>query len=209
MAKRTSSDDYIYFDEIEDVLASLDLIALLLPLLRESPQHWKWMIVAAHDALQSAMVCALADSTGTSVLTNKSARTMLDWLNADADTRGKYPEERLAPFGQLLDRCLAGTPEFEPLVLTPKQIEDIKRLHDDFRNHFAHFAPMGWSIQKTGLPRIIEAALDAVKELMSRWQVAAHMNEDQRERLGRALHIAKLGLGLLQSQALPGRGVRK
>jgi hypothetical protein len=68
VAKTSSSDDYVRFDEIKDVLASVDLIALLAPLVGEKPLHWKWMIVGAHDALQGAMVCAFADSTETSIL---------------------------------------------------------------------------------------------------------------------------------------------
>ena len=49
------SDDYIHFDEIEDVLASLDLAALVAPLIREKPWYWKWMIIGAHNALQGAV----------------------------------------------------------------------------------------------------------------------------------------------------------
>ena len=91
----TLSDDHIYFDEIKDVLASVDLVALLAPLIREKQQYWKWMIIGVHSALQGAMVCAFADSANTSILTKRSAAKMLDWLNADAATRGEYPKERL------------------------------------------------------------------------------------------------------------------
>src|SRR5262245_8208016 len=162
------SEDYIRFDEIEDVLASVDLIALVAPLVREKPWYWKWIIIGAQNALQGAMVCAFADTSNTSILTKRSAAKMLDWLNADPASRGPYPEERLADFGELLDRCIAGTPNFEPLVLTSRQHADIKRLHEHFRNNFAHFTPKGWSLEKVGLPRIIEAALYAAEILMNR-----------------------------------------
>jgi hypothetical protein len=119
-------DDYVSFSEHEDALASLELVALVAPLVRRKPRYWKWVIVGAHNALQGAMVCAYADSTGTSVLEKKSAKEMLEWLYADPTTRGPYPEERLAPypeerlapFGELLKRCVAGRRRtFEPLVL--------------------------------------------------------------------------------------------
>jgi hypothetical protein len=181
------ADDYVSFDEREDVVVSLELVAHFAPLVREKPQHWKWIIVGAHDALQGAMVCAYADSTGTSVLDKKSAKEMLDWLEADRATQGPYPEDRLAPFGQLLDRCITGSAIFEPLVLTPGQVEDIKRLHDHFRNKFAHFTPVGWSIEKAGLPRIVGAALDAAAVLMGRYYVIGHMDENQQLRLTDAL----------------------
>jgi hypothetical protein len=181
------ADDYVRFDEREDVLVSLELVAHFAPLVREKPQHWKWIIVGAHDALQGAMVCAYADSTGTSVLDKKSAKEMLDWLGADPATQGPWPEERLAPFGQLLDRCIAGNAIFEPLVLTPEQHEDIKRLHDHFRSNFAHFTPKGWSIPRAELPWIVGAAIDAAEVLMRRHNVMVHMDEDQQERLMDAL----------------------
>jgi|SRR5215510_15532206 hypothetical protein len=186
------SADYIRFDEIEDVLASVDLVALLAPLVREKPQLWKWLIVGAHDAFQGAMVSAFRDSTGTSILTKESAAQVLNWLNADVSTRGEHPKERLASFGELLNRCIAGAPHFEPLALSPDKLEDIKLLHRHFRNQFAHFVPMGWSIEKLGLPRIIETALDTVNELLNR--VTLRIEDDQQKRLNCMLSTAKLTL---------------
>jgi len=189
-------DDYVDFNQYEDALASLELVALVAPLVRDKPQYWKWVIVGAHNSLQGAMVCAYADSTGTSVLENKSAKKMLEWLYADQTTRGPYPEERLAPFGELLGRCVAGSSLFEPLVLTPEQHKDIKRLHEHFRNDFAHFTPKGWSIERAGLPRIIRAALDAAEELMHRYYVIGHMDDNQQKRLTDALATARKNLPL-------------
>jgi hypothetical protein len=191
------SDDYVRFDQYEDVLVSVELVSLLAPLVREEPQQWKWMIVAAHSALQGAMVCAFADTTGTSVLQNNSAKEMLEWLNADPATRGPYPEERLASFGRLLDRCIAGSATFEPLVLTPEQHANIKRLHDEYRNSFAHFIPQGWSIEKAMLPAMIVAALDVVELLIHRHYVIGHMDEEQQQRLNDAMTTASIYLQAL------------
>jgi hypothetical protein len=105
---------------------------------------------------------------------------------------GEPPSERLASFDELLNRCIAGTSRFEPLVLSPDKLKDIERLHRQFRNQFVHFVPMGWSIEKIGLPRIIEAALDTVNELLNR--VAHSMEEDQQKRLNSMLSTAKLAL---------------
>jgi hypothetical protein len=44
------SEAYVRFDEFEDVLASVELVALLAPFVREDPQYWKWIIVGAHSA---------------------------------------------------------------------------------------------------------------------------------------------------------------
>jgi hypothetical protein len=180
------SENYIQFDEIEDVLASVALVALVAPLVRDKPWYWKWIVIGAHNALQGAMVCAFADTSGISILTNRSAAKMLDWFNADPATPGEHPEERLADFGELLQRCIAGDANFEPLVLTPEQHDDIKRLHDHFRNNFAHFTPKGWSIEKAGLPRIVDVAFHAMETLMNRRQVTYRLDENQQRRLKEA-----------------------
>jgi len=185
------ADDYVRFDQFDDVLVSLELVAHVAPLVCEKPQHWKWMIVGAHSALQGAMVCALADTTGTSILTKKSAIEMLRWLDADQARRGPHPDERLADFGELLKRCIAKS---DLLVLTPKQRKDIRRLHDHFRNNFVHFTPQGWSIEKTGLPRIVGAAIDATEVLMRQHNVIVHMDEDQQQRLTDVLTMVRSNL---------------
>jgi hypothetical protein len=38
---------FLHFDEIEDVLSSLDLLALTVPLVKKQPSYWKWVLVAS------------------------------------------------------------------------------------------------------------------------------------------------------------------
>jgi hypothetical protein len=52
------SPDFVRFTEIEDVVVSAELVAHLAPLLDSQPSYWKWVIVAAHSALQGHGVCA-------------------------------------------------------------------------------------------------------------------------------------------------------
>ena len=59
-----SAKSHLRFDEIENVLSSLDLLALVGKLVRTKPSYWKWVIIAAHDALQGAMVCVLGGTSG-------------------------------------------------------------------------------------------------------------------------------------------------
>jgi hypothetical protein len=107
----------------------------------------------------------------------------------------EYRKERLAEFEDLLRRCLRGSHNCEPVVLTRQQCRDIRRLHREFRNNFVHFIPTGWGIEKVGLPRIIGAALDVVEDLMNRRQGTYRMEEHQREQLSKTLHTARLALG--------------
>jgi hypothetical protein len=178
------SPDFVRFTEIEDVVVSAELVAHLAPLLDSQPSYWKWVIVAAHSALQGAMVCALADSTGTSVLEQESAKKTLDWLE---DMCGEPPAEKLLSFKRLLSRCTSGS---DPLLaFGAERQRDITQLHDDFRNNFTHFLPhQGRLIEKAGLPRIITAAMDAVESLMGRWPIPTTVSECQQARLSKALY---------------------
>jgi hypothetical protein len=192
--RREPSADYIRFNEVEDVIVSAELVAHLAPLLDEHPAYWKWVIIGTHSALQGAMVCALADGAGTSVLEQDSATKTLDWLETEMDTGGKPPLERLLPFKRLLCRCTSGSKP--SLTLTPEQRRDIEQLHDHFRNNFAHFLPhQGWSIPKAELPPIIDAAMGAVTSLMNGWPTNTRLCERQEERLSKALHDCKARLG--------------
>jgi hypothetical protein len=192
----SATKDYVRFDEIEDVLTSADLMALVAPLIRKKPSYWKWMIVAAHNALQGAMVCAYADTTGTSILDAKTGHRILEWLDMPEEKRGKEPRARLAEFGVLLQRCMTEHPNYKPaLALTAQQLKDIKRLHEEFRNNFAHFKPEGWSIEKQGLPRIVSAAIDATEWLMSHERVSYRMSGNQLRRLKRNLRATRSALG--------------
>lgn len=89
---------YLHFDEVGDVLSSLDLLAMVVPLLDKHPSFWKWAIIAEHASLQGAMVCALRDTSGVNILEKWAAGEMLKWLN---NREGEPPTERLADFRTL------------------------------------------------------------------------------------------------------------
>ena len=177
-ASNAPSREYVYFDEREDVLSSLELLVVIAPFVYERPQLWKWMIVAAQSALQGAMVCALVDSTGTSVLKEEFAAKKLAWLQSHAEAQ-EPPQEWLKDFNRLLAKCEAEI----GLVFGEKQREDIIKLHGYFRNSFIHFTPKGWGIEKRGLPQIIASAIDAVESLMALNRIGVRLEEFQSARL--------------------------
>jgi len=182
--------EYIRYDEIDDVLASTDLLALIVPQLASQPALWKWAIIAAQNGLQGAFVCALHDSFGVSVLTEKSARAVLKWHENEA---GEYPSERLADFETLLKRLCKKIPSLRRR-LTSQQFHDVRRLHRHFRNNFEHFRPLSWSIEKAGLPRIVGAALDGIELVMQHESVVIRLTGNKTRRLKENLDSARKGL---------------
>ncbi|MGC2587743.1 MAG: hypothetical protein WA445_15935 [Pseudolabrys sp.] len=181
---------YVRFDEIEDVLSSVDLLALCVPFLDREPSYWKWAIISAHASLQGAMVCALRDTSGVSILDRQSGREMIRWHNGEIE---KHPEEKLADFNLLLKRCCKGRHmQGQALKLSSSQLRDIERLHKEFRNNFAHFIPQGWSIEKAGLPRIVCASVDATEILMAHRNV--ELSGNRKRRLASGLATARTRL---------------
>jgi hypothetical protein len=95
------TEEYVDFDEFEDVLSSMDLLAFVVPLANQHPSYWKWIVITSQAALQGAMVCALAATSRLPVLERQSAREMRQWLETQ---EGHAPQERLADFNTLLKK---------------------------------------------------------------------------------------------------------
>jgi hypothetical protein len=183
---------YVRFDEFEDVLASTDLLAIVAPRLLEQPSNWKWMIIAAHNGLQGALVCAIRDSSGTNVLKKRSAKAMLTWLDNPA---GPPPQEHLDDFIPLLKKYR----KKYPCRGTIQQLRQIHKLHSEFRNSFIHFVPGGWSIELAMLPAIIRTGLDLIEAAMQQHQVAIHFEEAMQRRLQQNLTATREHLPLHDS----------
>jgi hypothetical protein len=188
------SDDYIRFDQFEDVIASVELVALVAPLPGDNSLRCKWMIIGAHSALQGAMVCALFDLMSVLAKASKKNKKAAQQA-ANLNVPQELIENRLAKFDDLLKRCIKGNQFCQPLVLTPPQRKNITRLNREFRNNFLHFSLQGWSIEKAVLALIICAALDAVEMLMSREQVINRLGDGQQDRLTKALQTARAAVG--------------
>jgi hypothetical protein len=118
---------------------------------------------------------------------------MREWYDKQT---GKPPNERLADFITLLERCCKSEyMKGQPLTLSPSQLKDIKQLHKHFRNSFIHFVPMGWIIEKAGLPRIVCAAVDVIERLMAHPNVVHKLSGNKKRRLASCLGTVRTQLG--------------
>jgi hypothetical protein len=197
-------DEYVRFDEREDVLASMELIALLAGKVGNAPRHWKWLILAAHNALQGALVCALSGSDGTGALSNKSRREV---LKAHNDWTDLPKRETLDDLRTLLKREREQSREPNrreyALCSTKQQHRDLIRLCN-FRNDFAHFTPKGWSIQADGLSRIVLTGVDGASHVMLKNPLAARqLSDEQRCRIAECANQARSALGQISRDPLP------
>jgi hypothetical protein len=188
MRKRT---EWVRFNERDDVISSTDLLALVSPTLKTTPTNWKWMILAAHNGLQGALVCAIKDSAGINVLDKKSAAATLAWLENPTEVE---PPQRLDHFPALIKKFRKKYPD--PMIALQQQ-KDLRKLHNEFRNNFTHFAPMQWAIEAVGLPRIIGAALDLTENAMQKHQVEIHLTGNMKRRFAGNLRVIREALATL------------
>lgn len=179
--------DWLRVDEHTDVLSSTDLLALVGPRLRKNPADWKWMILAAHNGVQGAIVCAIQDTSGTNILSKRSATEMLSWLNM---LEGERPKEQLADFSMLIKKFRTQY----PAALTPDQLRKLLKLHQEFRNKFAHFTPTHWSIEISMLPVLVENAIELIEAAMRQDRVTVKTSGNFKRRLSRNLAATRAAL---------------
>ena len=89
-------------DESQEAVLALQLVSEQLAHLESTgnPHYWTWIIVGLHNALQGFMVLALRGGRNNiNVLTEDCAR---EWLAAYERGDGKYPEQKLDKFLNLL-----------------------------------------------------------------------------------------------------------
>ena len=175
-------DDGSFFrtDEFEDVRASLLLLQHALTAIPEEPAYWKWAILAAHSAVQSACVCILTRTDGGGALEEKSEENLLEYHDTESQRAGAraaggewasekmaYPNERFAILPDLLSSLPCGMKIDIPRKGGPPKDQptaDFKMLHL-LRNEFTHFKSVGLSIEIASLPRILERAVNLVEEI--------------------------------------------
>lgn len=173
------------FDEIENVLCTLDLLAIVTQHLKKKRTLWKWALIAAHDALQAAIVCAIADTTGTNVLKKKSAAAMLSWLEK---MEGEEPKEWMEEFLELIKKA--------NLKMTAAEQTQIKKLHFR-RNTFVHFTPQTFWLSTNELPAMVGTTLELVERLMESDRVRIHFTGNKKRRLYSDLEKIRLALARL------------
>ena len=180
-------------DEIEELVSALEHCAELASGLESNLMNWKWLIIALHNALQGACVCALRgrDNAGITMLTKKSAKEVWHWLDVESrkSPAPPMPEERLAAMPELYQRVADTTHLPDPcrLPTDPSRDDDVKRLNR-LRNRFIHFVPAGFSLEVSGMPRIVGHCCDAIEHLSVKYPTYwGHLNNKLRRRTKTAL----------------------
>lgn len=174
---------YLRTDEFQDVHASLLLLEISLQKAKQNPAFWKWAILSAHSAVQGACVCLLSKTDKRGALSKQNQKALWaydqfesqkaitensggEWILEDV----KYPNAYLADLPEFLCR-LPDELKVDKLNSSDKASKvqrniDFDKLHQ-FRNKFTHFESISWSLEISGLPRILEEALTLSEKIIN------------------------------------------
>lgn len=147
------------------------------------------------------MVCNLSGTDRTGALKPKSRTKMLKFLREGAEG-DSIPDEWLADFKTLLEWIQDEKRRSDGVTWHPsgKQVDRLSMLHE-FRNTFSHYVPKSWSIEASGLPTIIETALDGTDHLMLNSScVLMQITVNQKRALEHSLKRARLGLAAVREK---------
>ncbi len=191
MAK-IQNENWLRTNEIEEFVGALEFSAEIICQVNSDITKWKWLILAIHNALQGACVCALrsADTTGISVLDEKCGRRMWHWLDVESrkDQHPPPPKEKLAPMLKLYTRAQDARYLSVPLPPNPDRDRDVERLNS-LRNELIHFVPKGLSVELSGMPQIIRSCCNVIMYLiLDHTSFAQHLRRAQAERISIALN---------------------
>ena len=177
-------------DEADDVAGSVRHAIRSAEFVGKDPQTWKWVALALHSALQGACVCHL--TTTAAPIGALTARNTEEWLAYFEDSRtnphAKAPRTRLMELPQLLKAARkagsAGDRSNETgVAISDKELNWLRHFHDNIRNQFVHFEPMGWTLEVSGIPGIAALIARIIGEIAGKGWAFRHQNSEWHDAL--------------------------
>jgi hypothetical protein len=163
--------------------------------------RWLFAIVDLHMALNAALVETVSGgSTHIGSLSSKHQKAWIDHFESPGSSPPSNAR-RVESLSELLSRAfdsanasgMGGT-----LVLSNAQRSEIGRLND-LRDELVHVKPELGFIEASGLPRIVRAAAEALRQLFDMRPVRHHLDEDVHDR-------GKLAIASIFEHTAPPRG---
>lgn len=184
---------WVSVDEATDVLGSLRHCLRCRELAEHDALAWKWFMLALHSALQGACVCHLTTTAQpVGALTERNTEEWLTWFQRG--NAGPSPKVYLLALPELLKKVRkensAGDGSNSWRVrISDKDLVWLTDFHETLSNQFVHFAPMGWSIELSGLPSLSALAARVIADILSSGWGFRHLTEDQRAELSQSLAL--------------------
>jgi hypothetical protein len=165
---------YLETDEAEDVAGSIRHALASWNLAKEDLHAHKWLLLAVHSALQGACVCHLTTTFApVGATTSQNTVEWLEWAESrHSNPTLKQPKTKICSLPELLKRVRKpnsagdGSPE-TGISISDSELSYLIRIHEDLRNQFTHFEPMGWVIDMSGVPAIAQLVARIIRDIQA------------------------------------------
>ncbi|CAN5118060.1 hypothetical protein BH10PSE13_BH10PSE13_25940 [soil metagenome] len=190
------AENWIRTDETQDVAGSIRHAIRIAQFVGEDSQAWKWVALALHSALQGACVCHL--TTTAPPVGAVEMRNAGEWLAHFEELRtnlmAKSPKTRLMNLPDLLGavrrpHSAGDHSNAVGIAISDAELRWLRRFHEDIRNQFTHFEPLGWSIEVSGIPKIATLVTRIIGETLHTGWAFRHQDDQWRQELHRNLQI--------------------
>jgi len=188
MGRDMTDEVYVETDEAEDVAGSIRHALRCADIVAKDPQAWKWGILALHSALQGACVCHLTTTAAPmGAVTEKNA---IEWIAYFEKSREDQdlapPATHLMALPDLLKavrkpRSAGGRRNSRGVNISDDELKWLSRIHYEIRNQFVHVAPLGWSIEVSGVPKIASIVTRIVKDIHDYGWAFRHLDQTKNE----------------------------
>ena len=174
---------WLRLDEQENAIDNLEMVHHFLTGI-ESERKWKWAIIALHQALYGFLISALRGTDGRLLLKPPS--------------RKKPQERQLIGIWEALKR-MKDPDSFiwvnaKPLETDSEDDFAIDRLINGFRNEFEHFKPKQWSIEVSGMPKILLTVLGVIEYIALQSNTVIYRSDREEEIVTETISSIKLAL---------------
>ena len=91
-----AGDEFVRFDEFEDAVVAIEMVASLATKVKTKQELWKWVITAMQNTMQAAMVLALTSDDGCGAFGEDLSTTKRNLVGKDSRTTALYHHGRLS-----------------------------------------------------------------------------------------------------------------
>ncbi len=193
------AENWIQTDEAEDVVGSIRHVIRAAQFVGDDPLVWKWVVMALHSALQGACVCHL--TTTAPPVGAVSERDAAEWLayfeGSRTNPNTKPPKTYLMALPDLLKavrkpHSAGDRSNALGVSISESELNCLCRFHEEIRNQFVHFEPMGWSIEVSGIPEIAKLVARIIGDTLRMGWAFRHLDRAQREEMRRSLSTLEM-----------------
>lgn len=190
------ADAWIRTDEAEDVAGSIRHALRVAPFVTNDPQAWKWVMLALHSAVQGACVCHLTTTAApVGALTKRNTKEWLSYFEKQRTDAAMEPPPRtqLLTLPDLLKavrkpHSAGDRSNADGVAISDVELAWLKSVHEEVRNQLVHFAPMGWSIEVSGIPGLARLIARILIDMLEIGWAFRHLGSADRAALRRNIN---------------------